>query len=247
MWERYRLPLPQRGRYRKFLNLVINYSIIRPPLWGRGKGRNNIKSNMDEIEYRFQEETELRVTKDESGKQYLEGYGIVFNSDSRMIYGIFKERIMPESINDGTDMTEIISKFNHDLNRTLGTTWANTLTWKKDTKGVFYKVELPNTETGREVAVLAERGDLRGSSFEFQLAKEGYRWEVEKIGDVEVDVRVITNIKKIADLSPVIRPAYPGTENTIKTYKRQIEEAHGTKRTDEDTPPEKVKKYWFSK
>jgi hypothetical protein len=205
---------------------------------------------MDEIEYRFQEETELRVIKDASGKKYLEGYGIVFNSDSRMIYGIFKERIMPEAINDATDMTEIVAKYNHDINRTLGTTWGGTLTWSRDSKGIKYKVELPDTETGREVEVLAERGDLRGSSFEFQLAKEGYRWEVEKVGDIEIDVRVVTNIRKIADLSPVIRPAYPGTENTIKTYKRQIQEARGGTPPKEDLPPAKPepqKKYWFSR
>lgn len=207
---------------------------------------------MEEMEYRFQEATEMRVVKDEkTGKRYLEGYGIVFNSDSRMIYGIFKERIMPEAINDTTDMTEIVAKYNHDINRTLGTTWANTLTWEKDKKGVKYRVELPDTETGREVAILAERGDLRGSSFEFMLAKEGYRWVVEKVGDMEIDVREVTNIRKIADLSPVIRPAYPGTENTIKTYKRQMEEARGVQTpSPEDTPPPRdaaKPKHWWAK
>jgi hypothetical protein len=73
---------------------------------------------------------------------------------------------------------------------------------------------------------------------------------VEKVGDIEIDVRVVTNIRKIADLSPVIRPAYPGTENTIKTYKRQIQEARGGTPPKEDLPPAKPepqKKYWFSR
>lgn len=209
---------------------------------------------MNELEYRFQpaeEGTEIRIVKDANGKNYLEAYGIVFNSNSRMLYRLFIERILPEAINDSTDMSEIVCKYNHDINRTLGTTWGGTLTWTRDSKGIKYRVELlDDNENAKEVMQLAARGDLRGSSFEFDVAQDGYRWITEKIGEVEYDVREIFNFRKISDLSPVIRPAYPGTENTIKTYKRQIEEARGGTPPKEDTPPAKPeakKKYWFSR
>lgn len=174
-------------------------------------------------EYRFQEDKELRVIQ-KDGKNYLKGYGIVFNSDSKPIYGIFIERIEPTAL-DNADMTEIVSKYNHDINRTLGTTWAGTLTWGKDERGVWYEVQLPDTPTGNEVKVLAERGDLRGSSFEFDLNRDGAKWTTEKIGGIEYDVRTIKNIKGVYDLSPVIRPAYPATEGTIETYKREMRDA----------------------
>ncbi|MFD0878258.1 HK97 family phage prohead protease, partial [Massilia pinisoli] len=117
-------------------------------------------------ENRFFDGSEFRIVK-EGDKTYLEGYGIVFNSDSRLLYGFFKERILPEAV-VGADMSRMVSKFNHDINQVLGTTWAGTLTYTTDARGVKYKVELPDTQVGRDVAVLAERGDLRASSFEFR-------------------------------------------------------------------------------
>lgn len=185
--------------------------------------------------------TEFRIQKDEEGKEYLEGYGIVFNSDSHPIYGMFIERIDPRAL-DNANMTEIISKYNHDINKVLGTTWANTLTYSIDSKGVKYRVLLPETETGREVKTLVERGDLRGSSFEFRTAKEGAVWTEEIRGGIKVDIRTVTNIAEVLDLSPVMRPAYPDTENHLKTYKREREEALGPIDAD-DLPP--AKRSWI--
>lgn len=194
-------------------------------------------------EYRFTDSgPEMRVEQ-RDGKNYLKAYGIVFNSDSRVLYGWFKERIKPEAL-DAADMTEIISKYNHDINRSLGTTWGGTLTWGKDDTGVWYEVELPDTETGREVKVLAERGDLRGSSFEFELNTDGARWLTEEVADgVTIDVREVTNIRKIYDLSPVMRPAYPKTEGMVEVYKREQRDFTG--QTEEPPNPEKVKKDWL--
>lgn len=185
-------------------------------------------------EQRINKSAEFRL-EERDGKHYLRGYGIVFNSESHPIYGMFIERIEPRAL-DGADMGEIISKYNHDMNRTLGTTWANTLKYGTDERGVWYEVELPKTATGEEVRVLAERGDLRGSSFEFDLNPEGATWSVEKRDGKNMEIRTITSIKGVYDLSPVMRPAYPATEGTIEVYKRQMQEAGITEQLiDRDT------------
>lgn len=196
---------------------------------------------MKEKEYRclLGSDTEFRIAQ-EGDKNFLEAYGIVFNRDSHPIYGLFIERIDPKAL-DNADMRSIISKYNHDINKVLGTTWANTLTYKIDDKGVKYRVELPDTETGREVKVLAERGDLRGSSFEFIIAKEGAKWTQEDRGGIKVDIRTVTNIAEILDLSPVMRPAYPDTEGKVKIYKREMQEALGI--DSEDLPPVRSKSW----
>jgi len=165
--------------------------------------------------------SEIRViTNEADGKKYLEGYGIVFNSESRLLYGFFVERVLPEAV-VGADMTEIISKYNHDINRTLGTTWAGTLTYTIDDRGVKYRVELPNNEDGRTVAELAQRGDLRGSSFEFRVKED--KWYTETRNGVQIDRRDIVKFEWIGDLSPVIREAYPGTHG-LDVQKRSYEE-----------------------
>jgi HK97 family phage prohead protease len=180
-----------------------------------------------ENEYRFieataAEEVEFRVEK-KGEKNVLNTYGIVFNKRSVAIYGMFYEYIKPEAINQNTDFSRAISKFNHDINLVIGTSWANTLRYTVDAKGVKYEVDLPNTETGNMVKVLAERGDLRGSSFEFRVEKEGAKWRIEKQEGIEIEIRDVVNIREILDLSPVMRPAYPDTEKSMKIYKRMVE------------------------
>lgn len=166
-----------------------------------------------------QYESEFRVVK-EGDKTFLEGYGIVFNSDSRLLYGYFIERINPDACN-GADMSRIISKFNHDVNQVLGTSWAKTLTYTIDKRGVKYKVELPDTQVGRDVAVLAERGDLRASSFEFRTQED--KWYTEIRDGKEVEVREILKFAAIRDLSPVIDEAYEGTQG-LGLSRRDYEE-----------------------
>lgn len=178
--------------------------------------------------------SELRISTTEDGKRYLEGYGIVFNSESRLLYGRFIEKINPAAVR-GADMSEIVSKYNHDMNYTLGTTWAGTLTYEIDDRGVKYKVELPNNVDGDRVAVLAERGDLRGSSFEFLTKKDS--WTKEVRNGKTVEVREILEFEWIGDLSPVISEAYPGTQGLQlqkRFYEERMAEAFGEEKPKTD-------------
>jgi uncharacterized protein len=181
---------------------------------------------MNEIEYRFveaqAEEAEFRIEK-KGDINVLSNYGIVFNKRSNAIYGMFYEYIKPEAVTNA-DFSRSMSKFNHDINLVIGTSWAKTLRYSIDEKGVKYEVDLPDTETGRTVKILAERGDLRGSSFEFRLNKDGAKWRVEKENGIDIEIRDVTNIREVLDLSPVMRPAYPDTEKSMKLYKRMVEE-----------------------
>jgi HK97 family phage prohead protease len=185
-------------------------------------------------EIRYHDSNEFRLVIEEDGKQYLEGYGIVFNSESRLLYGFFVERILPEAI-DGADMSRIVSQFNHDRNMVLGTSWAGTLTYSMDTRGVKYRVQLPDTSAGRDVGVLAKRGDLRASSFGFTV-KEDY-WTLETREGKKIEVRTIKKFEVINDLSPVIDEAYTGTQG-IEVSKRFYEDRKNALNGFENTPKE---------
>lgn len=188
---------------------------------------------MEMQEVRYHDGNEFRLVTDNNGKRYLEGYGIVFNSESRLLYGFFVERVLPEAI-EGADMTRIVSQFNHDRNMVLGTSWAGTLTYSVDARGVKYKVELPDTTAGRDVGVLAERGDLRASSFGFRV-KDDY-WTIETRDGKEIEVRTIKKFEVINDLSPVIDEAYTGTQG-LEISKRFYEERKNVALVGGGTPP----------
>jgi len=212
---------------------------------------------MDKETRGFVDDTETRMTITErDGKKFLKAYAIIYNLESRMIYGLFMERIHPGAV-DEARMDRIISKYNHDINQTLGTTWAKpnpTLTWGSDTRGVWYEVELPETATGKDVEILAKRGDLQGSSYEFKVAEGGQKWSTEKRNGKDVRMRDIYKFEYISDLSPVIDPANLNTEGTMQVFKRAMDE-NGFEIPDDELPPElrknakpePQKKYWFSR
>ncbi len=190
-------------------------------------------------------ETQFRVLTEEDGKSYLEGTAIVFNKRSANLgwrdYKVY-EIISPDACN-GARMDEIICKFNHDINEVLGTTWAGTLTYEITPNEVRYKVELPlDTETGRKVKALAERGDLRGNSFEFMPAENGMLWREEVEDGEKVNIVTITQFEGVYDFAPVMRPAYPDTNDSISVSKRTLDSFNEFRaqlekpNTDEETP-----------
>ncbi len=188
-------------------------------------------------------EAKFRVLTQEDGKSYLEGTAIVFNKRSANLgWGDYKvyEVISPDACRNAK-MDEIICKYNHDISRVLGTTWAGTLTYEITPTEVRYKVLLPDTETGREVKALAERGDLRGNSFEFVPAENGMLWREEVEDDEVVNIVTVTEFEGIYDFAPVMRPAYPDTNNSISLSKRTLDSFEEFKAQKEQSKQEEEK------
>ncbi|OZI06597.1 hypothetical protein BWI93_19145 [Siphonobacter sp. BAB-5385] len=176
-------------------------------------------------ELRTHNRSQFAIETRADGKKYLSGYGIVYNQLSRYMWG-FYERIMPGAL-EGCDISEVLCKFNHDVNQLLGANYSKTLTWEEDEIGVKYTVELPDTELGRSIEVHVNRGDLRDSSFEFELRYNGtdITWLTEEKDGIEYEVRQINKLKKLWDLSPVTIGAYKGTgEEGLQIAKREYDE-----------------------
>lgn len=95
---------------------------------------------------------------------------------------------------------DVICTFNHDVNRLLGRTASGTLRLCDTQAGLVYVVDLP--ESAADVRELLSRGDLRGSSFFGVPLPEGQRWTR--------DLRELTALD-IAELGPVVFPAYPAS------------------------------------
>ena len=115
------------------------------------------------------------------------------------------ERIAPSAFDAAlTRPDDVRALFNHDASRVLGRSTAGTLGLTKDKQGLNYRIDTPDTPTGREVTELIRRRDIKGSSFAFWIEKESRAEE----GDLEV--WTIESVR-LTDVSPVTFPAYEAT------------------------------------
>lgn len=142
----------------------------------------------------------------------LAGYAAVFNSESRDLGG-WSEIIDPAAFGPVGDFdlagngVRVMCRGEHLSVQLLGTTDAQptpTLRISVDEVGVFYECDLPNTGAGRDIAVLAARGDYKHSSFAFRTAPDGAEWFFNENDQI---VRRVLRAQLI-DVAPVADPAY---------------------------------------
>lgn len=158
---------------------------------------------------------EFRAAGDDSAfAGVLTGYGPVFNKASRDLGG-FVEIIEPTGPGapleggalDLSLHTRVMARTNHDSNLLLGTTDATptpTLRLFVDEVGVRYEIDVPPTSYGRDLVILAKRGDIRFSSFAFRTAPGGDTWGYDS------DDRLVRRVQSftLVDVAPVADPAY---------------------------------------
>ncbi|MFF4531437.1 HK97 family phage prohead protease [Streptomyces sp. NPDC001407] len=140
----------------------------------------------------------------------MRGYAYRFNELSHNLGG-FRERIIPGAGADSLRANDVLATFNHDMNNVLGRASSGTLRTGEDAEGGWYEIDLPNTTTGRDLAELLKRGDVRGSSFTFRVNDGGQRVHDELDEESGLPIREITSMA-VVELGPVLNPAYPTTD-----------------------------------
>lgn len=167
---------------------------------------------MPEIERRYlREAAEWRAS--EQGPGVLYGYAAKFNTPSQDLGG-FIEDIAPGAFSKTVGEARVLCRYNHSDNHLLGTTIAGTLRLSIDQVGLAYEVDLPDTTVGRDTGVLAQRGDVRFSSFAFDCIRD--LWEFPESGPAK---RTLLEVR-LVDVAPVNSPAYLDTS----VAKRSMEE-----------------------
>jgi len=141
-----------------------------------------------------------------SGRK-LEGYAAMFGLEARI--ADFIEVIRPGAFAGSIQGRDILALVDHDQTRLLARTRSNTLRLAEDSRGLHFELDLPDTQPGRDVLVLAERGDLGGMSFGFTVAENGERWQGNR--------RELRNLV-LHEISVVSAwPAYDGTVVTARS------------------------------
>jgi HK97 family phage prohead protease len=166
---------------------------------------------MDKLERRFVSFAEFR---DSENTKTLRGHAATF--DDVYSLGMFEERIAPGAFDDVLE-DDVRALFNHDSNHVLGRTKSGTLRLSIDERGLFTEIDLPESATHLREAI--ERGDVDQMSFGFTVA--GDEWETNE--DTGRELRTITKIGRLFDVSPVTFPANPNTDVALRS--RELAEA----------------------
>lgn len=174
---------------------------------------------MSDKEYRSIsiEDAELRMEK-ENGETKIRGYAALFNVLSQD-FGGWRERILPGAF--PANLGDVHSYFNHEPNYILGRRSSKTLDVWIDDRGVGYSVKPPRSRA--DVVEAIERGDVKGSSFAFVIAKDGAGWATDERGNAVYDERgkpiyEIRKISKLHEVGPVVNPAYPDTTAAKRSF-----------------------------
>ena len=131
----------------------------------------------------------------------LEGYAALFGIEARV--GTFTETIRAGAFTESLSKPDIIALVDHDLARLLARTRSGSLRLYQDTRGLDFSLDVPETQAGRDVLAMAERGDVGGMSFGFNVPAGGDHWQ----GDAR-ELRTID----LHEISVVMAwPAYAGT------------------------------------
>lgn len=157
------------------------------------------------VEYRFQ------MKPDGTKTHYAEGYAARFGELSHPLGGgrqTFVERIQAGAFDRVMDeRQDVVALYNHDPSKVLGRVSNGELKLDVDKEGLRYKVRLPDTTFGRDLAVSLERRDIAGSSFGFRASKDTWGRHTDGMA-----LRTVTEIDRLADISPVTSPAYGASE-----------------------------------
>lgn len=156
---------------------------------------------------------EVEQREDGSTQRFISGYAVVFEQYSRSFYDEWVEIIDKDAFRN-TDMSDVIMVVDHS--QEVGDVLARsrngegTLQISVDDKGVMFRFAVPDTTVGRDVMQLIERGDISECSFAFWVKADEWRYDVP-FGDKTMDERRILEVARLADLSIVVRGAYPTT------------------------------------
>lgn len=147
-------------------------------------------------------ETRAAALEVRSKGRTLEGYAALFGAKARI--GSFTETIRAGAFSKSLERRgDVLALVDHDPSRVLARTKSGTLRLTEDARGLAFSLDVPDTQAGRDVLALAERGDLGGMSFGFRVPTGGDAWTGESRELIAVELSEISVVQAF--------PAYDGT------------------------------------
>ena len=164
----------------------------------------------------------------EGDKRMISGYAAKFAVQSRLLAEggkLFTEILRQGAFKD-VIANDVYLTFNHNRDQVFARTINNTLTLTEDEVGLRFEAVLNDTTGAQDLYKMIERGDVFENSFAFMVDKEGQQWSRSANGD---NIRQISRISKLLDVSVVTHAAYPDTEvSVVRGLNEYIEQQEPT-------------------
>ncbi|OGN96130.1 MAG: hypothetical protein A2Y89_07045 [Chloroflexi bacterium RBG_13_51_18] len=190
---------------------------------------------------------EVREAGEGKGKK-IAGHAAVFGKLSEDL-GRFREIIEAGAFADTIKHDDIRALFNHIPSYILGRNKAGTLVLEEDERGLYFEIDMPDTQYARDLMVSIGRKDISQCSFAFRVeGKKGEHWEVDGKECEAADAfmamwdgekhKIIRHVDKarLYDVSPVTYAAYPQTD--VKTRAADYKEMNCTTAEEESAGAE---------
>lgn len=183
--------------------------------------RTRRNQHNDNIEPLFSPgEIEIRNRPDGSGEEIF-GYYAVYGKRSNILTtrkGVkFVEFLEPGAF-DNTDFSAVESRFNHETFLAAPPSVRHGV----DQRGAWYAINYdPSDPDHVAVRRRIERGDVKGSSFEFIAPGPADQVVTDEAG---IKVRSIKHIPQVFEFGPVVSPAYPSTTTFVRSLDASYEE-----------------------
>jgi HK97 family phage prohead protease len=176
----------------------------------------------------FGDKQNVSIREEEGKPTTIEGYAVVFNSRSVLMYDWmagepFYETIDPAAITqEDLNSWDVRATLDHDFSQLLARciNGSGSLKLTRDDKGVKYEFPAPDTVDGKRACERIRRGELFGSSFMFSFDdKTGCNYSRDKDNNL---CRCVTKIDRIYDVSIVQNPAYQASSVTQRSVEEII-------------------------
>jgi len=178
--------------------------------------KKSLDNEVNKLRNKYGEEVEIRaveVRAQDEESLTIEGYAALFDEVTNL--GYFKEKISRGAFDNNLE-DDVRLLVNHEgvpLARTIN----GSLELSVDDKGLFYRAHLIDTQEGRDLYKMIQRGDISQSSFAFTIEEDS--WNEER------NLRTINKVAAMYDVSPVTYPAYSATSVTARDYASAAQEA----------------------
>lgn len=151
--------------------------------------------------------------REDDGKEYIEGYFAVFNSDYQIAPGM-SESIAPGAFSD-TLADDIRCLTDHDTRLVLGRTTANTFEVRETERGLWGRALVnPKDQDAVNTKARVDRGDVNQASFGFDILDQ--ESEIREDGSVHWTIRKV----KLYECSVCTFPAYKETNISARAAER---------------------------
>ena len=185
--------------------------------------KDNIEKLINEKNVQFRD---FRLTNIESRKNeetekeefVVEGRACSFNQETVLYKGKYyecREKIDANAFNN-CDMSDVIFNFNH-CGRVYARTRNNSLSLEVKEDGLYMRAILMPEDNGHaELYRDIQSGLIDKMSFAFHVKESSYEY-IERADAPNVEIRTITEIDKLYDVSAVDIPAYDSTSISARS------------------------------